>query len=318
MKEIIAQSAEMKSILRALDIAAVTDVTLLLQGESGTGKEILARHVHARSSRHDRPMISLNCAAIPESLAEATLFGHVKGAFTGADSDRGGYLRAADGGTVFLDEISELASGIQAKLLRFLESGEIQPVGAAETIKLDVRVVAASNRDLARSVEQGDFRRDLFYRLNILPFDVPALRDRRDDVRPLLAHYMGELAEDHALDAPTFTPAALQRLANYDWPGNIRELKNFCERMLILCSGQTLGVSNLPREIQEGRGRERSAVAAVISLPDEGLSLAEVEASLIAQALAKAGGNQSRAARLLGLTRDTLLYRIKKYGLAAR
>lgn len=315
MKDIIAHSPEMKSLLRALDIAAATDVTLLLQGESGTGKEILARQVHRNSRRHDRPLISLNCAAIPESLADATLFGHVKGAFTSAESSGEGYLQAAAGGTLFLDEISEMTAGVQAKLLRFLESGEIQPVGAASTKKLDVRVIAASNSDLAGSVEQGRFRQDLYYRLNILPFDVPALRERQDDIQPFMKYYLAELAEQYSLASPVFTSTAIKRLSEYHWPGNIRELKNFCERMLILCAGQTLDVSNLPAEIKQSKSR--SFASAMFELPDDGLSLDDLEASMISQALDKTNGNQSRAARLLGLTRDTLLYRIKKYGIRA-
>ena len=315
MKKIISHSPEMKSLLRAINVAAATDVTLLLQGESGVGKEILATHVHDSSLRKDRPLISLNCAAIPENLAEAMLFGHVKGAFTSADTSSDGYLQAADGGTVFLDEISELSAGVQAKLLRFLESGEIQPVGAAKTKKLNVRVIVASNCDLEESVQQGRFRHDLFYRLNILPFDVPALRERQDDILPLLKHFMQELSRQYKLDAPVFADAAVKRLAEYPWPGNIRELKNFCERMQILCPGQTLNVSNLPAEMK--RPRLRSVTSSMFDLPDEGLSLDELEASMISQALDKTEGNQSRAARLLGLTRDTLLYRIKKYGLRA-
>jgi len=315
MKEIIAYSAEIKSLLRALDIAAATDVTLLLQGESGTGKEIMAHRVHRSSRRHDRPMVCLNCAAIPEGLAEATLFGHMKGAFTSADTAGEGYLQAAHGGTVFLDEISELSPGVQAKLLRFLESGEIQPVGATATRRLDVRVIAASNTNLARSVDQGKFRADLYYRLNILPFDVPALRERRDDIEPLVKFYLDRLSEKYSLTAPRFTATAKKRLDEYPWPGNVRELKNFCERMLILCPGQTLDVNNLPVEMRQRVSG--NPFDGLFSLPDGGLSLNDLEASMISQALYKAGGNQSRAARLLGLTRDTLLYRIKKYGLSA-
>lgn len=315
MKEIIAHSAEMKSLLRALDIAAATNVTLLLQGESGTGKEVMARRVHRSSRRHDRPMVCLNCAAIPEGLAEATLFGHVKGAFTSADNAGEGYLQAGQGGTVFLDEISELSSGVQAKLLRFLESGEIQPVGATATRRLDVRVIAASNTNLAQGVEQGKFRADLYYRLNILPFDVPALRERRDDIKPLVKFHLDKLSEKYSLAAPRFTASAKKRLDEYRWPGNIRELKNFCERMLILCAGQTLDISNLPVEMRQPASG--SAFAGLFNLPDEGLSLNDLEASMISQALHKTGGNQSHAARLLGLSRDTLLYRIKKYGLSA-
>ena len=315
MKEIIAHSPEMKSLLRALDVAAATDVTLLLQGESGTGKEILANQVHRNSRRHNQPMVSLNCAAIPESLAEATLFGHLKGSFTSAESSGEGYLQAAAGGTLFLDEVSEMTTAVQAKLLRFLESGEIQPVGAAVTKKLDVRVIVASNSDLAESVEQGNFRQDLFYRLNILPFDVPALRDRQDDIQPMLQYFLGELAEQYSLASPSFSSAAMKQLSEYHWPGNTRELKNFCERMLILCAGQALDVSNLPAEMK--RPRSRTVANGMFDLPDEGLSLDDLEASMISQALDKTNGNQSRAARLLGLTRDTLLYRIKKYGLSA-
>ena len=313
MKKIIAHSPEMKALLRALDVAAATDVTLLLQGESGTGKEVLANHVHRSSLRKNAPLVRLNCAAIPENLAEATLFGHVRGSFTSAETSNDGYLLAANGGTVFLDEISELSASVQAKLLRFLESGEIQPVGAANTRKVDVRVIAASNKDLSESVQQGKFRNDLYYRLNIVPIDVPELRQRQDDILPLLEHFTQSFSRQYGLAAPVYTDAALKRLVDYQWPGNIRELKNFCERMQILCSGQTLNVSNLPAEMK--RPKLRSVASALFDLPDDGLSLDELEASMISQALDKTGGNQSRAARLLGLTRDTLLYRIKKYGL---
>jgi len=315
MKEIQARSAEMQALLRALEIAAATDVTLMLQGESGTGKEVLAGHAHHYSRRSDRPMSCLNCAAIPEGLAEAMLFGHTKGAFTDAIKSHTGYLQEADGGTLFLDEISELSPAVQAKLLRCLESGEIQPVGSTTTRRVDVRFIVASNKDLRDEVAAGRFREDLYYRLSVLPFTVPALRERRDDIPLLLEHFIGQFAVDYRLAAPRFTRAAIKALQAYGWPGNVRELKNFCERMLILCGGQLLDTTNLPAEIFQGL-RQPDAEAGMIVLPDEGLSLSDVEVSLIRQALVRAGGNRSRAARLLGLSRDTLLYRLKKYDLA--
>ena len=299
------------SLLRAARIAARTDVTLLLLGESGTGKELLARAIHAESLRKQQPFIAINCAALPESLAESELFGHRKGAFTGASDNALGRIKAADGGTLFLDEIGELPLTVQAKLLRFLESGECHSLGDSQPVKVNTRIVAATNRDLQEEVKQGQFRKDLFYRLNIVPLQLPALYERHGDIEKLLTSLTAQLALQYGLDAPRYSVAAMEQLQRYDWPGNVRELRNFCERMLILLSGQTIKPENLPQEMQT----HAKAVTGKSGffLPEGGIILEELEADLIHQALDKSRGNQSKAARLLGLTRSALLYRMKKH-----
>lgn len=312
---VVGHSPELLSVLDAANLVAATDVSVLILGESGTGKELLAHRVHLASRRKDRPFASINCAALPENLVESELFGHRKGAFTGADSHCEGRIRAADGGTVFLDEVGELPLAAQAKLLRFLESRECQAVGETTPRKVDVRVVAATNRDLLSLVKEGRFREDLYYRLNIVPLELPPLRARTGDIALLLNHYLSDLSKQHGLPAPRLSRSALDMLKAYAWPGNVRELRNFCERKVVLMGGREIGVENLPLEI-------RSAVSApkasrMVALSNASLSLYDVERDLIAQALDKTGGNRSRAARMLGLTRDTLLYRMKKYAIPA-
>ncbi|HEY0634426.1 MAG TPA: sigma-54 dependent transcriptional regulator [Gammaproteobacteria bacterium] len=302
---------EFRALLRSAQIAAVTDVTVLVLGESGTGKELLARAMHAESPRHAAPFVAINCAALPESLAESELFGHRKGAFTGAVSHNPGRIRCAEGGTLFLDEVGELPLNIQAKLLRFLESGECQAVGETTTVQSNVRIIAATHRDLYAQVQRGTFREDLYYRLNVVPLELPPLHQRSDDILLLLDHLIGEVATRYGLEAPRFSPEALALLRSYRWPGNVRELRNFCERMVVLLAGREIQPGNLPREMQLAAVERANPFA----LPDSGLRLEELEQSLIRQALDKTQGNRSRAARLLGLSRDTLLYRLKKYAI---
>lgn len=309
-QNIFGQSAEFESCMRAAQMIAATDVTVLIQGESGTGKELMAEQLHQQSSRADKPFITVNCAALPETLAESELFGHRKGAFTGATQDQPGRIQAANGGTLFLDEIGELPLSIQAKLLRFLESGECQAVGQPHADKVNVRVIAATHRDLYKEAQQGNFREDLFYRLNIVPLQLPALRERHSDIEHLLRKLTGQLAEKYQLPAPVYHQQAIQQLANYSWPGNIRELKNFCERMLILLPGKTVHLDSLPSEM-----RQQNTTSSVIQLPETGVVLDKVEAELINQALNKTNGNQSKAARLLGITRSALLYRMNKHAI---
>lgn len=309
---LIGTSPEFQALLRSAQIVAHTDVTLLLLGESGTGKEMLAQALHQASQRARGPLRTINCAALPEGLAESELFGHVKGAFTGAVSHHSGRIRAADGGTLFLDEVGELSPSLQAKLLRFLESGEVQPVGSTQVEKVDVRLITATHRDLFTLVQQGRFRADLYYRLNVVPLELPPLRQRMGDTLALLDHFTSQLAEHHGVMAPTFTKAARKALQTYAWPGNLRELRNLCERMVVLHAGQTLDVAQLPQEVRAGEVRQE---AKPFQLPDEGIVLEELEQQIIHQALHKSRGNRSKAARLLGLTRDTLLYRIKKYAI---
>lgn len=309
--EMIGNSPEFKALLRSLQIAAATDVTVMLLGESGTGKELLARRLHQDSHRKDAPFVAINCAALPEGLAESELFGHRKGAFTGAVSENIGRIQAATGGTLFLDEVAELPVSIQAKLLRFLESGEFQAVGDTRHQQANVRIITATHADLSSKVKNGQFREDLYYRLNVIPFQVPPLRERTEDIPLLIKELSTSLYKKHQLNPITFSKDCMAALNQYSWPGNIRELRNFCERMLILFSGRQIEVDNLPEEIRNYRNKQQG----LFILPDNGIEWEELEQNLIVQALQKTRGNQSKAARLLGLTRDTFLYRIRKYAI---
>lgn len=312
---LIGQSPELNSVLWAAKITAASDVTVLIQGESGSGKEVFARAIHNASQRKNYPLVSVNCAAIPESLAESMLFGHIKGSFTGAIANQDGFVQSAHQGTLFLDEVGELPLAIQAKLLRFIESSECQKVGANSTEKVDVRIIAATNRDLKQEIGNGSFREDLFYRLHIIPLEIPPLRERTGDLPLLLSHFTQELATAYQVEPPRFSKSAVKCLKSYSWPGNVRELRNLCERMTILLAGKTLEPENLPPEIRKPMKTATDHSGSIITLPDDGISLVAVEIELIQQALSKTAGNRSKAARLLGLTRDTLLYRMKKYSL---
>lgn len=305
---LVGNSESLQAIVNASHLIATTDVAILILGESGTGKELLAQSIHRHSRRADKPFISINCAALAENLAESELFGHRKGAFTGADTHYLGRLRAAHGGTVFLDEIGELALPIQAKLLRFLEAGECQPVGEAHPIKIDARIIAATNRDLAQEVKAGRFRADLFYRLNVVPFELPPLRQRRDDIPLLINHINQQLAVQYRTAAPRYSKAAMEVLRSYPWPGNVRELRNTCERLLVLLQGRDVDIANLPIEIRTPAQAAADASQNTLSLPD-------MEKNMIERALNETQGNRSRAARLLGITRDTLNYRLKKFSI---
>lgn len=308
----LGQSVEFENIQRTAKIMSATDVTVLIQGESGTGKELMAKYIHAQSKRNTAPLVTINCAALPEALAESELFGHSKGAFTGATSDQQGRIQSAHNATLFLDEVGELPFNVQAKLLRFLECGECQTIGQTKTERVNVRVIAATNRDLYAEVKKGNFREDLFYRLNVVPLTLPGLRERQSDITLLINHLSAQLAAKHCLDVPRYSVKALEHCQRYTWPGNIRELKNFCERMVILLSGKTIAVENLPHEIKV---EAETKIINSFALPDGGVILEQVEAQLIHQAMDKSHGNQSKAARLLGLTRSALVYRIKKYTL---
>jgi len=292
---------------------AATDVTVLIKGETGTGKEVLAKAIQKDSNRADKPFITLNCAALPESLVESEIFGHKKGAFTGAIADKQGLFQAADGGTLFLDEINSLPLSIQSKLLRFLESGECLPVGSTKAYRVNVRVIAASNADLNKLIETGEFRRDLYFRLNVVPLEIPSLHQRSEDIEALAKHFFAHFAETHSLQAPTLSKQALKTLCTYKWPGNVRELRNLCERLSILLAGRVIEPENLPHEFTRGWD-DTSFVE--FKLPEAGIQLDELEANMIHQALARTNGNRSKSARLLGISRDTLLYRIQKHGLA--
>lgn len=308
--DMLGQSAEFEGVQRTAKIMASTDVTVLIQGESGSGKELMAKFIHAQSERQSSPLVTINCAALPESLVESELFGHTKGAFTGAICDQSGRIQSSHNGTLFLDEVGELPLNIQAKLLRFLENGECQAIGQNKTEKVNVRVIAATNRDLFQEVENGNFRKDLFYRLNVVPLDLPSLRERKTDIELLINHLSAQVAIKHRLNVPRYSVKAIEHCQRYAWPGNIRELKNFCERMVILLGGKTITVENLPLEMKV---EQKVKVADPFTLPEGGVILEQLEAQLINQAMDKSHGNQSKAARLLGLTRSALLYRMKKH-----
>jgi transcriptional regulator with PAS, ATPase and Fis domain len=310
-KTIIGRSPALDALIRNARIAAATDVTILLKGETGTGKEILAAAIQKSSPRANKPFITLNCAALPESLIESELFGHKKGSFTGATGNAQGLFQAADGGTLFLDEINSLPISIQAKLLRFIESGECLAVGDTKAYTVDVRIIAATNANLNQQIADGTFRRDLYFRLNVVPLDLPPLAQRIGDLEPLINHFMKGFEREHGMLAPQFSTKAIKALKSYAWPGNVRELRNLCERLCILLAGKIIEPENLPLEINV---TNTSPDTPLFTLPATGLQLDNLEASLIQQALDLTKGNRSKSARLLGLTRDTMLYRMQKHG----
>jgi DNA-binding NtrC family response regulator len=289
--------------------------TILLQGESGTGKGLVAGAIHYESDRAQKPFMTITAAALPESLLESELFGHERGAFTDAKTAKHGLLELAHGGTAFLDEIGDLSPGIQAKLLRFMEDKRFKRVGGTRDMEVDVRIIAATNRDLEAAVKAGEFRADLYYRLNILPIHLPPLRERREDI-PLLADtFLVRFNQEFRKQIQGITPEAMSRLAAHDWPGNVRELRNIIERAALLSTDRVLDLADLPAELRGGAGEPLSGGFA---LPVEGIDLDALERSLVEQALRACGGNRTRAARLLGLHRDQMRYRIKKYGLEGK
>lgn len=310
---IVGSSSSMKALFDSLELAARTESTVLIAGETGTGKELVARAIHHNGPRRRGPFVTLNCGAIPGSLIESELFGHRRGAFTGAVADRRGRFEAAEGGTLFLDEVGEIPSELQPKLLRALESGEIDPVGAGEPARVDVRIVAATNRDLERMVEEGRFRRDLYYRLAVVPLRVPPLRDRREDIPLLAEHFLRKMAERTERPNLRIPPEAFALFDRYDWPGNVRELENAIERLVVMSREDLLSLDALPARIRGAEGE--GGAAGRFRLPPAGIDLEEVEREFIRQALERHEGNRTKAARALGLTRNTLLYRMQKYGL---
>ncbi len=312
--KLLGNSPAFATVIRAARIVALTDATVLILGESGTGKELLAQAIHQHSQRAMHPFIAVNCAALPTQLVESLLFGHRKGAFTGAVESQQGFVQAAHQGTLFLDELGELPLEIQAKLLRFLETGAVQSLGKTQAEQVNTRIIAATNQNLAEAVKNGRFRQDLFYRLNIVPLELPPLRQRLEDLEILLTVLTQQLAEKYQTLAPNYNKATIKHLKRYAWQGNVRELRNFCERMVIFYHGQEIVPLHLPSEIlATPQSIEENPV--LFELPEQGIQLEEVEKRFIQQALLKSAGNRSQAARLLGLSRDTLLYRMKKYAL---
>lgn len=307
---IIGNSPPMQELLEMISYVAATEATVLITGESGTGKELVAAELHKNSDRHDGPFVKVNCAALAETLLESELFGHEKGAFTGADRRREGKFVQADGGTLFLDEIGETTQAMQVKLLRVLQEHELQRVGGEETIKVDVRILAATNRDLAAEVKAGNFREDLYYRLNVVTLFVPPLRERKGDIPLLVAHFVRKFAEKNRRTVEAVTPRCMELLVQYGWPGNVRELENAIERGVILMRGDQLSEKSLPLPIQKQEEKEPENNAGPAS------SLQEAERLLILQTLEETGGNKSEAARRLGITRKTLQNKLQRYDVA--
>jgi transcriptional regulator with PAS, ATPase and Fis domain len=293
-----------------IDRVADSNATVMIYGESGTGKELVARAMHFNSPRKEKPYIQVNCAALPETLLESELFGHEKGAFTGAVARRQGRFELANHGTLFLDEIGEISLAMQAKLLRVLQEKTFERVGGVETIKVDVRIVTATNRNLQAAIKEGTFREDLYYRLNVIPIQLPPLRERKEDT-PLLVQYFLEKL-DIKKRIQNIDPDAIKALVNYQWPGNVRELENVLERAIIIAPGNRITCDQVPLDACKRPQETQSIIA---DIPDEGISLEEVEKLILMKALAKAEGNQTKAAQLLKISRHTLLYRMEKYGL---
>ncbi len=352
LRRIIGSSAAMRAVIEQVRrIVRTNHATVLIRGESGTGKDLVAKAIHYESARAQAPFVNVTCTAIPDSLLESELFGHERGAFTGAHQRKQGLFELARGGTIFLDEIGDMPANLQAKLLRFLEERTFKRVGGTEDLSVDVRIVAATNADLETAVADGRFREDLYYRLKVVPLVLPPLRARREDIPELVRAFVAEIGQETRRRLSAITPEAMEALCRYAWPGNVRELRNVIERALILGTGDVLTLEDLPPEVREGgepspaprpaedarcapattpppppapialeptpsaHDRERFGTAAGIVLPPEGVIWEDVERALVIQALERTDGNQSKAARLLGLSRDQLRYRMQRFGL---
>jgi two-component system response regulator HydG len=311
---IIGKSQAMKELMAMLAMAAPSEATVLITGESGTGKELIARSLHLNSPRKDQALVTVNCAALTDTLLESELFGHEKGAFTGADRRREGRFMQANKGTIFLDEIGEMSAMMQAKLLRVLQEREIQRVGSDQVLQVDVRIVTATNRDLQADVGDGRFREDLFYRLNVMQLHVPALRDRRDDIPLLAHHFLEKYAAKNRKSAKGFSPLAMDMLIKYDWPGNVRELENIVERAVILMISEHVTEKELPLNIAKEHTGSGQAVFAGMPFKEGSRSLEDIEKEAILTTLEAMDGNKSETARRLGITRKTLHNKLKTYG----
>jgi two-component system, NtrC family, response regulator PilR len=314
---LLGHSESMRRIFDLVQRVGDAKTTVLITGESGTGKERIARAIHDAGERRSKPLLVINCGAIPEQLMEAELFGHEKGAFTGAVSTRLGIFRQAEGGTVLLDEIGELAVSLQVKLLRVLQERKVRGIGTTGEVPIDVRVIAATNRRVEEDVRAGRFRQDLYYRLNVIRIEVPPLRDRREDIRPLAEHFLAICGAEHSKDVRGFSPDAIRALEGYPFPGNVRELENFVERAVALATGPIIGLGDLPGDVS---GAAALPTPALVRLPDDGCKLddvlGEVERRLILQALDRSNGVRTHAARILGVTLRSMRYRLHKHALA--
>src|SRR5690554_6572679 len=306
----VGRNRSFMEVLKLAETVAPTDSTVLITGESGTGKEILARYIHALSERESGPFVSINCGALPETLLESELFGHVKGAFTGAVRDKVGLLVAAKGGTFFLDEVGEMSPALQVKMLRALQEREVVPVGATEPVPIDVRIIAATNRDLEQEIRRGAFRRDLYYRLNVITLHLPPLRERVEDIPLLAEHFLRKFAEEQSEPVLTLSEAGMAALLRYDWPGNVRELENALERAAILCQEGQIGPDSLP-----GRIKDPTPAPLVSERPPTNPTLELIERAYILWVLQAEGGNKARAAEVLGIDPSTLYRKLNRYGM---
>jgi DNA-binding NtrC family response regulator len=308
---VVARSAKMQEVLATVDRVAPTNSTVLLGGESGVGKDLIARAIHEKSRRAAGPFIKINSTAIPENLLESELFGYEKGAFTGATASKPGKFELADKGTLFLDEIGDVPPATQVKLLRVLQEREFERLGGTRTVKVDVRLIAATNRDLREALEQGSFREDLYYRLNVVPIDIAPLRQRKEDIPDLVNLFISSFAGDSGKPVESITPEAMQILVNYHWPGNVRELQNIIERACALAKGTVLKVEDIRLDVRPARAANGTG-----NFLPEGMTLEQWEDEMIRESLRRANGNKSQAARLLGLSRNALRYRLSKIGIA--
>jgi len=311
-EQITGHSRALVRVLKMAARVAPTDSIVLIRGETGTGKEVLARAIYQNSLRKDQPFVTINCGAIPKDLLESELFGHVRGSFTGAVAHKRGKVEMADGGTLFLDEVGELPPELQVKLLRLIQQGEIEKVGATDRAKVDVRIIAATNRNLLAMVEDGTFRGDLYYRLAVIPLELPPLREREEDIPELVQELFLHMKSKHGKASLKLPAPLLPYFCGYRWPGNVRELENVIERLVVLSAGDEITVDDLPDCLRQ----ERPALDAIrLDLPPNGISLEGVEKELILRALEKFGWNQTRAAQYLDISRRTLIYRMEKYGI---
>ena len=314
-ESIIGESGALMDVLDLAARAARSEATVLIRGDTGTGKELIAKAIHFNSPRSNGPFVAINCGAIPRDLLESELFGHVKGSFTGAMAHKKGKVESADGGTLFLDEIGDLPPDLQVKILRLIQSGGIEKIGSTKPMEVDVRIVAATHRDLEKMIEDGGFRDDLYYRLAVIPLELPPLRERREDIPILLRHLFANSREKHGR-SDLQLPESLERyFTGHDWPGNVRELENVVERLIVLAKGDTVEYEDLPSQL---RNEVLPEAAMTEDLPPDGVNLDQVERNLILRSLIKANWNQSQAARYLSLSRKTLIYRMEKYGISQK